>query len=482
MTRNERQKITFQKIIDHKIDCIINCCTGYGKTKVAGDILLWCYNTWHNSNYYAKVNVIVPTNAIKDQWQLYINYLELPNITIWVINSIVKNSIELHDADLTIYDECHLFPLGQEFGKIFELTNTKYRLGLSGTLSRKHKEALSSLKRPLNICDTITIEEAERNEWCAKTIRYNLVIDYTDEDRINYDKINEGFNDAAAYFENDFTIILGCCSFKTKVIKGVTYLGAVDYVKSLYALGTVISTSEGKLTEQQAVKYLNAKANIARTWMEQRKEYIHKANCKINIVTELLYKSNLKAITFGQSIEVADIITNNLNLKGIKALSYHSKVDSQKVLESELIEHGILDKSNKTVNMFKEVQCSKDRLLPLYISKFDKNQIQVLNSAKALELGFDAKGVVLGVMVSGDSDKEGYVQCEGRTCRKENIIWKGHTIDKIACFVNIIIRNTKDEAWVKSRQYGKRGIKTMYNVDDIITDFHSILDNQIKLC
>lgn len=482
MTRDARQEESKKKFIENKLDGILDGCTGYGKTKVAGDVLIWANEIWENQGHFGKCNVIVPTNPIKEQWEKFAKYLNLSNIKIdiFVINGLVKNEINLSNSDITIYDELHWYPLGKEFNKIFHLTDTKYRIGLSGTMGKKHKEALLRLYRPLKVIDTVKIEEAEFYGWCAKTIRYNLVVDYDEEDKKRYDKINAIFNDNASYFENNFEYIIGCSSFITREINGKTYVGAKDYTKRLYSEGHIISNENGELTEQEACKYLNQKANIARHYMQERKNYINKANVKINATVELLYKMRLKAITFGVSTEVADIVTEKLNELGIKSLAFHSNLKTEEVLESELMRHGIIE--NKTINLFKTVKCGKDRLQDLYISKFANNEIQILNSAKALELGFDAPEVTVGVVVSGDSDADGYRQIEGRSCRKEKIIWKGKEIDKIACVVNIVIRDSKDETWVKYRQAGKKGINTFYKVDDIVKDFHSILDSQIQLC
>lgn len=476
MNRNERQAITVQKIIDSKINGYIDVATGVGKTYISGLVLKWAFNIIPD----LKVTVIVPTNPIKEQWLKFALFLKLENyINVYVINGIIKNNINLNDADLTIMDELHLFPIGKEFSKIFELTNTKYRLGLSGTLGKKHKDALLKLKYPLPLIDTIKIEEAEQNDWCAKTISYNLMIDFTEKEREIYDNINKMFEDNASYFESNLDLIIACNSiYKAK-----------EYARTLYNSNSSMLEKDGQLmNEDEAAKYLNKKAYFAMQYMRQRKDLIHKSLSKISIAAELIEQFigvfGNKAITFGQSTDSADILMEKLKVHShIRPIAYHSNMKSINVSEQVLFSHHILEeKEGKTIKMFKDkqVKCAKDRLAPLYISMFDNGDLNVLCSAKALELGFDAKAVLLGVVTSGDSVSEDYKQLKGRSCRKETIIYKGQEINKIACVVNICLRDTKDESWLKSRQYGERGIRRVNSVEEIIKDFGTVLDNQLK--
>jgi len=471
ISRDERQSITVDKIVEAKVDCAIDCCTGYGKTWVAGLILK------RNKRDFNGI-VIVPTESIKKQWIRFLKFLGLEDkMEVFIINSIVKNDTKI-EADIVIYDELHLFPLGKVFGKIFELTDCQYRLGLSGTLGKKHKESLLKLRRPLKIVDTITIDEAEKNGWCAKTITYNLFVDLNEKEREIYKNLNENFEKNAAYFGSDVNLIIKCGGSSS----------AKEYVDSLYNSNQIIQNHEGiDLTREQARKFIQEKAFWGRKYMQDRKQFIYNATCKLNtseeLISKFIGKFGNKFITFGQTTDSADLLHERLSYhKHIKSVAFHSKMKPIDVAEDILIRHGIIDKEGKTLNLsFKPIKINKEKCANLYMSMFDRSELNGLVSAKALEVGLDAKGILLGVEVDGDSVKEDYNQRKGRSCRKETITYKGQEIDKIACYVNIVLRDTKDESWVKSRQYGSRPARIVNSVDDLIIDFEKVLDNQLNV-
>lgn len=472
MTKDERQEMVVNKIIEAKVDCLFEGCTGIGKTWISGLVLKRNKREFNG-------HVIVPTESVKKQWVRFLKFLGYEDrMEVHIINGLVQRDTIL-EGDIVIYDEIHLFSLGKQFNKIFELTNNiKYRLGLSGTLGKKHKEALLKLKRPLKIVDTITIDEAEKNGWCAKTITYNLFVDLNEKEREIYKNLNENFEKNAAYFGSDVNLIIRCGGSSS----------AKEYVDGIYNSGQILQNHEGlNLTREQARKFIQEKAFWGRKYMQDRKQFIYNATCKLNtseeLISKFVSKFGNKFITFGQTTDSADLLHERLSYhKHIKSVAFHSKMKPIDVAEDILIRHGIIDKEGKTLNLsFKPIKINKEKCANLYMSMFDRSELNGLVSAKALEVGLDAKGILLGVEVDGDSVKEDYNQRKGRSCRKETIIYKGQEIDKIACYVNIVLRDTKDESWVKSRQYGSRPARIVNSVDDLIVDFEKVLDNQLNV-
>lgn len=479
ISRDERQKQVFDKIIANKIDCYIDCCTGFGKTKVGGDILQWINGKYKDKNIFVEGNVIVPTYRVQEQWNKFIKYLNLSNVKleVFVVNGIVKNNTNLSHKKISIYDEVHLLPLGKEFSKIFELTNTDYRLGLSGTLGKKHKDYLYGLKRPLKLADTVTIEEAEDNEWCAKTYTYNLMIDLNDKDKEIYDNLNQKFEQHAAYFGSDFDLIKDC----QRIDKAKEYY---YHIKDEYA-GDFVNEYGVPLNESQSIKFLAQKAVFAMLYMRKRKEFIYENNSKIDVTAKLIdvfnKKFGNKVITFGQSIDACNQLYEQLTLtKQTKPIAFHSKMKSISVLQEVLLKHNLIDLEGKTMNLFKPIKVTGDKLSDLYISMFDKGEYDTICSAKALQVGFDSSGILCGIEVAGTSVKEDYNQRRGRSCRKEKIIYKGQEIYKIACYINIVLKDTKDESWTKSKQYGVRRVKRVNSIDEIINNFEQVLDSQLQ--
>lgn len=473
-SRDERQLISKTKIINglkQGKNVVLEAATGFGKTKVSGDVIL-------STKIDFDCGVVVPTNRLKKQWIKFTKYLKLEDkIEIFIINTIVKSELPIKKR-IWILDEVHLYPLGEEFKKLFEVIDGDYKIALSGTLSKKHKQALLKLEKPFEIVDTITIEESEKNGWCAKTITYNLFVDLDKKEKEDYDKINEDFEKNFAYFESDFDLMKSCQS---------KYY-AEQYVDRLYNQGIIIPNHEKiDLTRIEARKFIQEKAYWGMEHRRKRERFVYDCQQKVKISEELISKFiakfGNKFITFDKFTKNADSLHDRLSFyKHIKSELYHSNIKAKNIPQSLLIEHELIDMEGQTIPLdFKNIKVGKDRLGDLFISMLDRGDIDGMISAKSLNVGFDAKGVILGLEVNGDGVKEDYQQRKGRSCRKETITYKGQEIDKIACYVNIVLRDTKDESWVKSRQYGSRPARIVNSVDDLIVDFEKVLDNQLNV-
>ena len=80
------------------------------------------------------------------------------NFKIEIFNSLIKNT---YDVDLFIIDEAHL-SASEKFIYMYECVTYKYILGLSATWERLDGGHLR-LERYMQICDTITLEQALQN-------------------------------------------------------------------------------------------------------------------------------------------------------------------------------------------------------------------------------------------------------------------------------------------------------------------------------
>ena len=105
------------------------------------------------------VLIVVPTKVLKDQWMndYLIPHNLVKNCRIAVINSAAK---DVTTCDLMICDECHLFA-AESFSHVFTCVDYSMILCMTGTLERLDgKEEL--IKHYAPVCDTITLEEAEK--------------------------------------------------------------------------------------------------------------------------------------------------------------------------------------------------------------------------------------------------------------------------------------------------------------------------------
>lgn len=275
ITRDERQKECLVKWLKAKGAATIVACTGFGKTRIALNLIA----AFTKRNSDASSLVIVPTDALKEQW---IDHLEewglLDNTRVEIINTAIKFD---WTCDLLILDEIHLMA-ADTFCKVFERVSYKNILGLTATFERLDgKEVLISKYAP--VCDTIPIELAEANGWVSPHREYLVLLDV---DLSEYNELCKTFNQCFAYFDFDFETAMEC---------------ATDIIKCrIYAkkLGLDANTVMG----------------VAQKWnraMRKRKEFIYNHPKKMEVAKKILEaRKDKKGITFSSTIKQAESFKN----------------------------------------------------------------------------------------------------------------------------------------------------------------------------
>lgn len=271
VTRDERQKECLKKWIQTNGRATIVAATGFGKTRCAINLI----EAFVKRNEESSSLVIVPTQVLKDQWidQLSERGLE-NNARVEIINSAIKlNWI----CDLLVIDEIHLTP-SDTFKKIFECVDYKNILGLTGTFERLDgKEQYITKYAP--VCDTITIEEAEKNGWVAPHKEYLVLLDV---DLTEYNNLTREFNQCFAQFNWDFALAMNCA---TNIVK------CRAYAKKMGLDGNTIM-------------------GVAQKWnrcMRKRKDFIYKHPKKMEIAKKIIdARPDRKCITFSSTIDQAN--------------------------------------------------------------------------------------------------------------------------------------------------------------------------------
>ena len=271
ITRDERQKECLKRWLQFNGLATIVAATGFGKTVVALKLI----SAFTKRNDNASIIVIVPTEILKNQW---IDKLEewdlLNNTRVEIINSAIKKQ---WTCDLLIIDEIHLTP-SDTFSKIFTCVDYKNILGLTGTIERLDgKEEL--IKKYAPVCDTITLNEAEKNGWIAPHKEYCVLLDV---DLTEYNAYSKIFNQCFAYFGFEFSDAMRCAT-------DIKFCRA--YAKKL---GLDWSQVMG----------------VAQKWnkaMRQRKTFIQNHPKKFEIAKKILAaRPNSKAMTFSATIKQAE--------------------------------------------------------------------------------------------------------------------------------------------------------------------------------
>jgi superfamily II DNA or RNA helicase len=312
--------------------------------------------------------VIVPTTYLKTQWEGLLKEWDLLTVKVWVINSVIKHE---HIVDFLLIDEIHILGAA-EFFQAFQKIDYKIIMGLTATIERLDgKEEL--IKRFTPICEEISLKECIENKWLAPFREYKVLLDV---DLTEYKKMTEEFIGHFSFFDYDFDVAM-------------SMLGNVIN-RRYYAKQHFISAKEVDL---HAFGFNRA--------MQGRKKFIFNHPFKVLIAQEILaFRENCKAITFSQSIEIAE---------SIGGLVIHSKLPARKRAAVE--------------------------------AEFKTAKTGVLNSIKTIELGADIEGVNLGVILCGTSSAISSYQRKGRAIRLEG--------DKTSEIFHLVLRGTVEEEWFR---------------------------------
>lgn len=104
ISRDERQEICLQNWFKNKGKGIIICPTGFGKTRVATNMIGRLLNKYPSTKFI----IIVPTTILKDQWTEILDKLGYGlNCDVIVINTAIRNN---YKCDVLIIDEAHRVP------------------------------------------------------------------------------------------------------------------------------------------------------------------------------------------------------------------------------------------------------------------------------------------------------------------------------------------------------------------------------------
>jgi len=364
MTRNERQTKALQSWLAAKCVGTVLGATGFGKTRVALKAIKW----FLSKNPTATVMVIVPTLYLKKQWSDLLELWELKQVEVCIINTVIKSE---HIVDFLVIDEIHVLG-ADEFFQAFQKIDYKIILGLTATIDRLDgKEVL--IKRFAPVCEEVSLKECIENKWLAPFREYKVLIDV---DLTEYKKMTEEFVGHFSFFNYDFNLAMSM-------------------------LGNIINRRKYAKDNHLTSKEVDLHAFGFNRAMQGRKSFIFNHPYKALIAQEILaFRLDSKAITFSQSIEMAQAIGGPV---------VHSKLPAKK---RNLVE--------------KEFNEAKDG---------------VLNSIRTIELGADIEGVNLAIILCGTSSAISNYQRKGRAVRLEG--------NKTSEIFHLVLRGTVEEEWFR---------------------------------
>lgn len=398
--------------------------TGSGKSTEAIKIITKC----KEKNPDLDVYISAPTTILVNKW-----IEDTKHFTNIRVGTHIEASKNVINTGLFIIDEVDA-ALAATLAKM--LTNIKYKfiLGLTATLKRKDKRE-TILEKYAPKVHEITLKQGIALGIFSNHIVFNLNITLNESEQEKYNSIEKALDTYFCYFQRDFNILRSCNTIK----------GCESYIKEV---GLSILKAEGDnfvgLDERNAIRQLQKYAGLAGKYIRDREELVQKNETIKFITAKLVSEMNVKTICFGEHNETADEIAERINIfEGKqKAISYHSKKS---------------DKENA-----------------LTYKEFQQGFLKYIISSRKLISGINEEDLILGVDVSYTSSERDYQQKKGRVLRIDR-----NNLNKLAVFVNIVIKNTVSERWNKAKTYGDNSIINVNSLENLYEIYNQKL-NKIK--
>lgn len=358
MTRTERQQVSVRKWLKNKGKGSIEGATGVGKTRIG----LMTIKALLNKYPQLRVLVVVPTTALKSQWQTQIDDWGFSfNAEVQVINTVIKHN---WTCDLLILDEEHRYN-STDFSQIFNKVKYRLILGLTATFERLDGKHFI-MQKYCPIIDQITFMEALANGWVADYKEYIVLIDVDDID--TYKNYNKEWIEHFEFFEYDFSLAM------SMVKPQVGW-------KNKLAYRDIICLDNDEQKKKEALKSINFHSVRFMQLLQLRKSFINNHPKKIEIAQKIIEaRQDKKIITFSNNIKMAEAIENGQNV-------YSGKTSKK-----------------------------KSRVM---IEDFNNQKTGTIHTIRKADEGLDIQGLSVAIILGTDSSETKARQRRGRTVRKE---------------------------------------------------------------
>lgn len=381
--------------------------------------------------------VVVPDLRLKASWEEDLKGID--NCYVYVVNSFTMQNIAIpDDVIIAVYDEAHHYanPDSIYFSQTVKKVKAKYQACLSATLNERQKKYLYSLGFEYKW--EVSLEECLKLQLVIPYQIYNIPVQFTEEERKEYVKIQDEYNNHLHYFEQYLalsnvntnlasvlaTSLLPKYNSKSTEVKfmGVVYKSPLQLTSTIAA---VVNVKEGVLI------YHAKKWQGYRT---KRNNLLHNASGKIELANQLLnLVKDEKAVVFTNTKINAEKI---VKLDREKRIGYYTGNDNRTILQSFF-----------------------DFEFPhlIAIKKVDEGQLD--------------NEVRIGIALTHESESRRKIQCLGRTLRIDK-----NNPNKYAIFINIYVESFKigdkeyksqDEKWIASSLKGMRFVEYIDNIEQI---------------
>lgn len=352
----------------------------------------------------AHILVVAPSAPVGKQWKREIVKCTSPfeNVKVITVDKAAKSYKDIPKVDLLVIDEIHQIPTPKRVSCL----KIQYRmiLGLTATYERLDgKHAI--IDRVAPIADSITLAEGIRNGWTSKQKVYVIMCDI--KDRNEYNAMTNKFKDLFAWFGYDFDMpfkVLGNPDSRDffindKVVPELQLLEGWD--------DDFVRMNKKKVLSSAYKIAMSNSSSFIRT-MTNRKNFIYHHPKKKEVANRILEaKKGQKGITFWSTIE------DCMDVK-------HGKPYASPAQDNDFTEKG----NRETLDWFFSTPGA------------------VINTVRALNIGFDCPEITFGIIAGFNSSKTDSMQRRGRVVRINKFF-----ADKSAELYYVVIQGTVDEHW-----------------------------------
>jgi len=381
--------------------------------------------------------ISVPNDIIYKQWVKVIESFPVhlkQRILIKTKGQLLSEKIVYREVGLFIVDEIHEYTTENALTLLDNsIVQHKAFLGLTG--STNHINFKNVLKYH-NIFDTISEYEAKTKGFVAEMLEYNLGLELVGKQLTTYENYSNLINQLMPLFDNNLK------KAQYIVYGGINPVDNQRYPGGRWAMTLALQKgwsnnldlnipAHRELDQKFNPSSFISKANLLMQVVNRRQRLLAEVSIKEETVVKLLKKfKNTKTIVFSESTKFADRIGLLLNENGISTAVFHTKLKA-------------VMKPGKTGKLIK---FGGIRLKREAIDGLISGRYTVLSTTKALDKGLNIPDIRFSIIASGTSSIDQETQRKSRAGRKES------ESDDPVLNVNLYMKNTQDEVWLRKRQ------------------------------
>ena len=396
-----------------------------------------------------EVLILVPSEIIRRQWN---KLLEENNMDFLVMTAqtAINSYKDLPNYKLLIIDEVHKFITPNRISLITNYIKYDYILGLTGSYPSIENSRI--LDKYCPVVDVITEEEALKNGWISNFREYNFAltfdlelqkkyISYTNPIRDILQKFKNSYR-LFKIFKNDYEVLTACCA--GKYYQG-TYYSPVSIAKSLAlrkGWGKSLNLTLGnnkELEDNWNPSIIMQDAKNFNDLVRERNELLINNNIKLEAIKKLYIKFKDKTIiSFNESTDFANDIAEEINKLGGRAVTYHSNMPSQPLIDPET--NDFIRKKDGSIKMFGKTTLKNNAINGMLTGRFN-----FISTARALDEGLSIPNINMVICSGGTVNPLQYSQRSARG-KTVNIYDKNKVTIIVNLFFDDFVYNGKEYA------------------------------------